>query len=93
MNIDKLAEHAGAADTTKIAAIGSPRLAPVAESDKPVSSDQIDMSMIGKLMARSLRALADNEEIRPEVLNLHQQLPRQTARFDDSTIDHIFRRM
>ena len=51
------------------------------------------MSMIGRLLARSIRALADSEEVRPSVLEQHRDLPSQNTRFDNGTIDRIFRRM
>ena len=94
MNIDKLAESTGPQAGQKAVAIGATtRHPPVAEGDLPTGSDHVDMSMIGRLMARSVRALADSEEVRPEVLDLHRGIPRQNARFDNSTIDRIFRRM
>lgn len=93
MNIDKLAESNGPQAGQKAVAINAIRHPPVAERNLSPGGDQVDMSMIGRLMARSIRALADSDEVRPEVLNQHRELPRQNARFDNSTIDRIFRRM
>ena len=44
-------------------------------------------------MARSIRMLAENDGVRPDVIAKHQPLARQNARFDDPTIDRIFCRM
>ena len=93
MNIDKLSESAGPQTSPKIGAIGATPRPSVAESSAAANSDQVDMSMIGRLLARSIRALADSEEVRPSVLEQHRDLPSQNTRFDNGTIDRIFRRM
>ena len=93
MNIDNLNESTGTQAGQKTGGIGTIRRLPVVKNDSTASGDQVDMSMIGKLIARSVRALADSEDLRPEVLAQHKDLPRQNARFDNSTIDRIFRRM
>ena len=93
MNIDKLVENTGPQAAQKNVAINAIRRPSVAECDAAPNGDQVDMSMIGRLMARSVRALADSEDVRPEVLERHKELPKQTARFDDRTIEQIFRRM
>ena len=93
MNIDKLSESSAPQAGQQAGAIGTLRQPPVAENDRTPGSDQVDMSMIGRLMARSVRALADSEDVRPGVLAKHQDLPRQDVRFDNTTIDRIFSRM
>ena len=93
MNIDKFAASSRSQAGQPAVAINATRQPPVAESNPASNSDQVDMSMIGRLMARSVRALADDEEVRPEVLDQHRNLPRQNARFDNSTIDRIFSRL
>ena len=93
MNIDKLNESIGSQGAQKTVGISTIRRPSVVECDSTPSGDQIDMSMIGRLMERSVRSLADSEAIRPEILAKFQQIPRQNARFSDSTIDRIFRRM
>lgn len=93
MNIDKLHEHASLQAAQKTVGIRAIRPQPVAENDAPAASDQVDMSMIGRLMARSIRTLAESDDVRPEVIAKHQPLARQNARFDDQTIDRIFCRM
>ena len=92
MNIDKLNENTGSLGTHKTVGISAIRRQTVVERDS-ASGDQVDMSMIGQLMARSLRVLADSDAVRPEVLAKHQPLPRQNGRFDDQAIDRIFCRM
>ena len=92
MNIDKLNESTGSQAAQKAVGISAIRRPPVVEHDA-ASGDQVDMSMIGRLMARSLRTLADSDGVRPEVLAKHQLLPRQNARFDDNTINRILGRM
>ena len=94
MNIDKLSENAETRASQKAVAVNATPRPPVAEPDRAdAASDQVDMSMIGRLMARSVRALADSEDVRPEVLEKHQHLPRQNVSFDNGTIDRILRRM
>jgi hypothetical protein len=78
--------------TGRVAITGTaPR--PVAGYDAPAPADQADMSMISRIMARTIRELADQEEVRPERVARFQELPRQNARFDDPTTDRIFRAM
>ena len=93
MNIDKLNERLATQAAQKTVGINAIRQRPVAESDAVSSGDQVDMSMIGHLMARSLRMLADSDQVRPEVIAKHQQLPQQNVRFDHHTIDRIYGRM
>ncbi len=93
MNIDKLGESAGPQAGPKTDAIDATRRPPVAESNPLQAQDHTDMSMIGRLMARNIRALADSEDVRPEVLAQHQETTRQNTRFDNNIIDRIFRRM
>ncbi len=93
MNIDNLSEGLRSQAARKAVGIDTISRRPVVERDPVTSGDQVDMSMIGKLMARSVRMLADSEGVRPEVLAKHQQLPKQNARFDDKTLDRIFYRM
>ena len=93
MNIDKIRENTSAQAAQKTVGIRAIRPQPVAENDAPVVGDQVDMSMISRLMARSIRTLAENDGVRPEVVAKHQPLTRQNARFDDQTIDRIFCRM
>ena len=93
MNIDKISESTGPQSGQKIGTVGTTPRPSVAESNAAANSDQVDMSMIGRLLARSIRDLADSEEVRPSVLEQHRDLPRQNTRFDNSTIDRIFRRM
>ena len=93
MNIDKLREESAAQAAQRAVGISAIRRQPVVESDSSVAGDQVDMSMIGRLMARSIRMLADSEEVRPEVIAKYQQLPRQNVRFDDNTLDRLFSRM
>ena len=95
MNIDKFSDITASQAAQKAVAVRAIRQQQaVAESDFTASaSDQVDMSMIGHLMARSVRMLADSEGVRPEVIAKHQMLAKQNARFDDHTIDRIFARM
>jgi len=92
MHIDTLSSSTGAEATKKSIAI-STRSRPVAGYDQPPTADQVDMSMISRIMARNLRELADSDQVRPEKIASFQALPRQTARFDDQSIDRIFRAM
>jgi hypothetical protein len=66
---------------------------PVAGCDHPAAADQVDMSMISRILARAIRELADQEGVRPERVARFQELPRQNAHFDDPTTDRIFRAM
>ena len=93
MNIDKLGEGSAPQPNQKATAAGATRSAPVAEYAHAPERDQVDMSMIGRLMARNLRALADDEDIRPAKIDLHKSVPRQPAQYDNATIDRILRRM
>jgi hypothetical protein len=93
MHIDTLFSNAGAEATKNSVAISSTRPRPVAGYDQPPAADQVDMSMISRIMARNLRELADSDQVRPEKIAAFQALPRQTARFDDQAIDRIFRAM
>ena len=93
MNIDKFSESTGSQAAQKSVGISAIRQRPVVERDSAAVGDQVDMSMIGRLMARSIRTLADSEAVRPDVIAKHQQLPRQNARFDDNAINRIFSRM
>jgi hypothetical protein len=93
MQIDYLIRTTGVEAPKKSVAISGTTPRPVAGYDQPTPSDQVDMSLISRMMARSIRTLADQEEVRPERLARFQELPRQNARFDDKTIDRIFRAM
>ncbi len=93
MHIDTLSSNSAAQAAKHTVAITSTNHRPVAGYDQPPAADQVDMSLISRIMSRAIRELADKEEVRPEVLAHFQNLPRQTARFDDQTIDRIFRSM
>ena len=93
MNINQLGENSPAQAAPKAVASGANHLAPVAKHDLAPRSDQTDMSMIGHLMARSVRALADSDQVRPDVLAQNKGLPQLNADFDNRTIDQILLRM
>ena len=93
MNIDKLNDRLAPQATHNTVGIHAIRQRPVVESDAVTAGDQVDMSMISRLMARSLRVLADSDQVRPEVLAKHQQLPQLNVRFDNQTVDRIYGRM
>ena len=93
MNIDQLGQSSAPQPSHKTTAAEATRQAPVAQHDLAPTSDQVDMSMISRLMARNLRAVADGEEIRPEKLEQFQGISRQPAQYDNATIDRILRRM
>ncbi len=93
MNIDKLNERSETQAAQKTVGLRPLAGQPVVKRDLDVVCDQVDMSMISRFMARSIRVLADSDTVRPEVIAKHQQLPRQNVRFDDHTIDRLFGRM
>jgi hypothetical protein len=93
MNLDKLSGIREAPQVQNATPVGRSNPQPVVNVDDEQPVDNIDMSMIGRIMSRSIKDLANDDLQRPEKALQFKDLAERPARFTDSIIDKIFKRM
>lgn len=96
MNIDALQKGEVGADVgirqaAKAAGVG--RTGASAGAKSASRSDRVDMSVISKVMAKSIRDLADDLEPRQEILDAYRGFVDRDADLSDKAIDRIMDRI
>lgn len=93
MNIEELSENGKAQHARNPLPVSKPRTQAPARPARPASLDSVDMSMIGRILAKGLKELAEDEPPRPEKLEQFREFVRRPGRLPDKVVDGILRRM
>jgi hypothetical protein len=93
MNIEEISGNSEARAARNVARLGTTPGTAGAQRTAAAMDDHVDMSMIGHIMARSVKSLADGDQPRPARLEQFRGIAQESTRFSDSVIDRIMRRM
>lgn len=92
MNIEELSRNTSVAAARKQAPVGTSSDAGAAR-DTAQLRDSVDMSMIGRIMAKSVKNLADSEQPRAAKIEQFSHFVEQSVRFPNNAIDKVISRM